>query len=115
MIQRKSRIVFALVALLLVSACASMDIRPMSAKQQATVWMDIYNFQYDDTMKLMTSPTSTPEQKEIGRIKKDVLMKVWPLLKIYVEIVGANGTPSPQLTMEITDLMNQLTLTVERH
>ena len=115
MIQHRSRIVFALVVMLLVSACASMDVKPMNAKQQATVWMDIYNFQYDDTMKLMTNPNATAEQKEIGRIKKDVLTKVWPLLKIYVEIVGANGTPSPQLTMEIIDLMNQLTTIAERH
>ena len=108
MIQKRNRLAIALVIIALISACSMIGVKPMTPKQQATVWMEIYNFQYDDTMATMTNPLSTEEQKTIGRIKKDILIKVWPMLKAYAEIVDAGGVPSEEMTLKIAQLMNQL-------
>ena len=80
---------------------------PLTPKQQATIWMDIYNAQYDDTVYLMS--TDNPFNKIIGAKKKEILTQVWPLLKAYVSTVENNGVPTEELTTNILNLINQLT------
>ena len=80
----------------------------MSAKQQATIWLNIYNAEYEDTMAVMTSPNSTPAQRSVGAKKKDVLTKIWPLLQLYTSIIDGGGTPSEQTTKQLVYLINEL-------
>jgi hypothetical protein len=96
--------------LFVITACATTTgTQTMTPKRQATIWLGVYNAQYDDTMSIMTNPNSTPAQKEMGKKKKAILTKVWPLLKTYVAIIDGGGTPSNSETVAITDLINQLT------
>jgi hypothetical protein len=94
----------------ILSGCATTAQTTMTPKQQATVWMEIYNAQYDDTMRIMYNPNATDAQKEIGRKKKEILKVVWPLLKDYIFIVDSKGTPSMALELEILEQINQLTM-----
>jgi hypothetical protein len=83
--------------------------QPLTAKQQATIWMDVYNATYDDTMAVMKNPASTPAQKDMAQKKKAILTQVWPLLKVYISVVDNGGTPSVESVAAITGYMNQLT------
>jgi len=91
-----------------VLACATTGTKPLTAKQQAAVWMTIYNQTYDDTMAMAKNPAATPVQKEIVAKKKAVLTTVWPLLKTYIAITDTGGTPTSEQGAAITDLINQL-------
>ena len=104
----KRSVVLLMVMFFMVS-CAGMQVGTTTPKQQAAIWLGIYNAQYDDTFSIMTSPLSTPAQKEIGLKKKAILTQVWPLLKIYVAVIDGGGTPSNNDTIMITELINQLT------
>jgi len=82
--------------------------KPLNAKQQATVWVQVYNSTYDSTMATMTNPLSTPAQKDMAQKKKAILAKAWPILKIYVSVVEIGGIPTAQDTAALTDLFDQL-------
>ena len=110
---RNNIILFVFMAFVL-SACAAAP-TTMTPKQQATIWMDIYNAQYDDTMSIMTNPNSTETQRSVGAKKKEILKVVWPLLKQYVTIVDGKGTPSMELETEILNQINQLTMLAGGH
>jgi hypothetical protein len=92
--------------------CATLTVgdKPLTPKQQATIIMNTYNAEYDDTMSMATNPNSTPAQKEIVAQKKMILTQIWPLLKVYVSIVDGGGTPTENQTQALLDLINQLTV-----
>lgn len=101
-----------LVAIMALTSCATAPTKPdkpMSPKQQAAVWMNIYNVQYDDTMSMANNPNATPAQKAMVAKKKAILMKVWPLLKSYARITDTGGTPSASEEQAIINLINELT------
>ena len=107
---QKIKIGIVVLLVLMLSACAFLQPQTgLSTKQQATVWLQIYNYQYDDTMALAINPSITEDQKKIVREKKRILNQVWPLLKIYVAVVDGGGTPTTADTVAITNLINQLT------
>ena len=92
------------------AACAGVRTEPpLTAKQQASIWLGIYNAQYDDAMFVMSSPAATAAQKDIAKKKKEILTQVWPLLKIYVSAVDNNGTPTASDTAQLVELINKLT------
>ena len=105
--KRNNTIVLFLALALVMSACATTG-QKLNQKQQVTIWNDMYNAQYDDTMFLMTNPSSTESQKNIGRQKKAILIQVWPMLKIYADVVDKGGVPDEKTVNDITSLMNQL-------
>lgn len=108
--RHKFLILILILSLSLLSACAMFQTaESLTAKQQAAVWMTIYNQTYDDTLAMAKNPNSTPAQKEMVAKKKAILMKVWPLLKSYIAITDSGGTPTNSQGAAITDLINQLT------
>jgi uncharacterized membrane protein len=109
MIRQSKKLYILLFILVILSACATTGTVPMTAKQQATVWMDTYNAIYDDTISVMKNPLSTSAQKDLAQKKKSILIQVWPLLKVYVSVVEGGGVPLASDTATITDLINQLT------
>jgi len=96
----------------IICGCATMtpapDKKPMTPKQQATMWLNIYSQQYDDTMAMAKNPNSTPAQKEMVSKKKAVLSKIHPLLRAYVATVDSGGIPTPEATATLTGLVNNL-------
>jgi hypothetical protein len=83
--------------------------KKLTPKQNATVWMQVYNTTYDDTMLTMQNAAATPAQKSIALQKKAILAEAWPLLKIYVATVEAGGVPAAELEATLTALINRLT------
>lgn len=100
-----------LVIMAVLVSCATLgQTKPMTAKQQATVWMSVYNSTYDDILSVMKNPASTTAQKDLAQKKKAVLVQAWPLMKIYVAVVESGGVPTLAQTTAITDLINQLAI-----
>jgi hypothetical protein len=81
----------------------------MTPKQVATVALNTYNQEYDNTMAVMTNPNSTPSQILIAQQKKVILTQMWPLLKIYTGTIDGGGTPSAQDTATLNSFIDQLT------
>lgn len=92
--------------MLSVISCTTVNIKPA---QTASYFMQVYNAEYDDTMKMATDPNATPAQKEMVAKKKAILMKARPLIRAYDDMIRMGQTPDPAKTQEITDLINQLT------
>lgn len=107
---RRYKIITVVLMIALLSACNlfTQTAKPLTAKQQAAVWMTIYNQTYDDTMAMAKNPLATPVQKETVVKKKAILTTVWPLLKTYIAITDTGGTPTNEQGAAITDLINQL-------
>ena len=110
MFKRNTGYLMAVLLVIGLMACATTPAsKPLTAKQQAAVWMTVYNSQYDDTMAMAKNPSSTPAQKEMVAKKKAILTKVWPLIKAYVAITDTGSTPTNAQGVAITDLINELT------
>jgi hypothetical protein len=95
--------------IVLIAGCTTLG-KPMTVKQNATAWMDIYNSTYDDTMAVMINPHSTTEQRAIALQKKELLKKIWPLMTQYVGLVEIGSIPTAENTAQINNLINQLVL-----
>jgi hypothetical protein len=101
--------IFVLLLLIVLIGCATNGGSKLTPKQNATVWMQVYNSTYDDTMLTMQNPLATPEQKNIALQKKAILTQIWPLLKVYVATVEGGATPSAEMEATLSGLINQLT------
>jgi uncharacterized membrane protein len=108
------QVIAVLMTLMFLAACTSScamlggSVKTLTAKQQATLWMVVYNSVFDDTMAQAKNPAATAAQKDLVAKKKAVLTQVWPLLKIYAGVVETGGTPSVETAQAISDLINQL-------
>ena len=100
---------FTLWVVIVVGCAGIIGNKPLTPKQQATIWMNIYISEYDDTMAMAINPSATPAQKEMVAKKKAILTKVWPLLKVYIAIVDSGGIPTQEATNDLINLINQLT------
>ena len=107
--QNSIKVCMLLLCVLVFTACGTTSTGIVNTKSQAIVFMDTYNTQYDDTMSIMSNPDSTEAQKELGRQKKALLTKAWPLIKTYITVTDSGGTPTEQETKALTDLINQIT------
>lgn len=108
--RKKINVLFLSLMLLTFMACPGAQItKPLTAKQQAAVWMQIYNQTYDDTMRTAKDPKATSTQKEMVVKKKAILAKLWPLLRTYVAVTDAGGTPAVEQGAAISDLITELT------
>jgi hypothetical protein len=108
---RKRAISIGVVLTLILALCAcSMfsSTTKLTPKQNATIWFQVYNSTYDDTMAVASNPLSTPAQKDMAAKKKVILTQAWPLLRAYAAIVDAGGTPTADEEAQITALINQL-------
>jgi hypothetical protein len=107
------RVLLSIMLIFFISSCATLNInKPLTQKQQATIWMDTYHSVYTDSMTVMKNPNATPSQKEIALKQRDILIKVWPLLKSYTTLVdptNPDGAIQGGNEDAIIDLMNQLT------
>ena len=107
-----------LVLVIALVGCATVPAGPapvQTAYQKAQlryVYMEgLYAAQLRDTasMGAMAQGGSLSlEQIRVYRIKKDILIKVKPLLEAYDAILLGGGIPSPDRDAEITGYLNQL-------
>jgi hypothetical protein len=77
-------------------------------KQKLTVAMDLYSRVYDDTQRILTDPTSTPEQKKLAAEKVKILVKYNQAISIYKLFVDAGTTPGPDDEEALINFVNEL-------
>lgn len=114
---RRRSVALLLVLAVLVAGCATMGItvKPwgdMTPKEKASQFVQTYNRQYEDTIFMATNPNITEAQKSVVRVKKAVLVKVWPMIKLYNATVVGGGVPSAADEQAILQLINQLASTL---
>lgn len=95
---------------LLTSCAVGLNTVSLTQKQQATIWMQTYNAQYDDTYRTMINPLSTEVQKSFARQKKAILTELWPLLIQYSTMVDQGLSPTEIQSTNIINLINKLTM-----
>lgn len=91
--------------------CASIGVKPfseMTPKEKSLFFMSTYNREYENTMAVATKPDATPTQKEMVKKKKEVLDKVWPLIRLYDWTVSKGETPGSSLETDILNFIDQL-------
>jgi hypothetical protein len=109
----KILIVFLLV--LSLASCAwlkeNLGIKPyseMSAKEKVTFLLKIYNSQYDDYKMVAADPKITEAQRVTLRIKKQILIEVYPVLQA-LDLNVAEGKPlAPALEVKAMELLTRL-------
>jgi len=115
--RKRNVLIVLLIACALIAGCATIGagtapaakpFAQMSYVERATYFQDIYNKQYDDTAAMGAMPNLTPAQTKIYNMKKEVLTKAWPLIRVYRTIVVNGGVPDPGKEQEINNLINQL-------
>jgi len=79
-----------------------------SPKEKSLYFIQLYNQQYDDTMFMATNPNITDAQKRIVVTKKNMLTKLWPMIRTYDSIAANGGIPSAADEQAILVLINDL-------
>lgn len=99
------------VAFLLCACTTGMVAKPwqdMSQKERALYFVKTYNMQYEDTLAQAKRTDLTEAQKTVIRNKKEVLTHVWPMVKIYVDLVDKGGIPAPEDEAAIMSMLNSI-------
>lgn len=94
----------------------------MTPKKQLTMMYETYNSQYTQYMtatgysmnaegvwKKTYFPSYTEDEKNILRKKKDILTRMYPLVKVYDSMVVGDTPFSSATEAELLDLIDQLT------
>lgn len=107
---RKIGIIGIVLALFLLAGCATLNqgstIKP--AELTLAQFEAAYVAQWHDAYTMATDPLITPAQREVVRVKKDVLTRVRPLIDAYGAVVETGGAPTLQQEQAIYTLLNSI-------
>lgn len=98
----------------LISGCAGQNqalksVNDMTPKEKAVWMMGVYNDQYHDYLsQAAMAEQLTPEAKEVLVKRKEILKKVWPLIKMYDGYVQTGAIPDSDIEKQIINQLNQL-------
>jgi len=87
-------------------------IAEMSAQERASWFLGIYNSQDRDFRNMVARPDLTNEQKDILRKKKEIMTRVYPMIKTYNTYVDSGAVPTKAVEDQIVQLINDLTALV---
>ena len=107
---KRKRIFLAALLIIFLVGCAAVGIKPWSersSKEKALSFMEMYNVQYDDTMRLSLRSDLSEDGKKLVRAKKELLIKANKLMIIYLGVIE-QGLPSLELENKILDLLEKL-------
>ena len=99
------------VILVFVSCATFSNVKPWAErtpKEKALSFLQMYNRQFDDTMRLASTPNITESQKEIVRTKKKLLTEMRTPLDIYSMAVIEGRIPSADLESKLILLVDKL-------
>lgn len=105
---RQLRLLSLIIILFIASACITTQSNLIKAKAAGNVMMDTYHAAYVDVKTILSNPNSTIAQQDLARKERVILVKVKPLLDIYMDTVNIGGVPTVESTYEINTLLNQL-------
>ena len=114
-----------LIFLISFNSCAmgtAKSISEMTPKEKTTFMLGVYNSQYADYMSQtgyswdgekkeyvkISTPTLSDERKEVLKKKKEILTKLYPLIKMYDSVANTGVVPSHEVEQQIFDLLNNL-------
>lgn len=115
----------------LIAGCATIRLTP----KQTVLWgMNVYNAQYDlyidqvvadsysmeekqllkDNPALLVGadlkPNLSEEQKEIIRVKRDILVELYPIIQLSMECINSGSIPPDDVQEIMVRLLNKLLL-----
>lgn len=110
---KRINVVVLIAFLLAVLGCGGQSqIKPiteMAPKEKATWMLGVYNAQYKDYQQQAAMADSlTEEAREVMRAKKEILTKVYPLIKMYNGYVDTGVLPDKEVEEQIITLLNSL-------
>ena len=108
---------FMAVVVVAMLGCAMLGQKPFSQwspKEKATFFMHEYNATYDDYLAQVTQPNLSPAQKDVLKVKKEVLSEVEQPIKDYADYVEKGTIPPQALETQITGLLNRLGTTIAK-
>jgi hypothetical protein len=113
--RRQLAVLFLIVAL--VAGCATAPAtgpaKPASqiAKEKSLYFMSVYKAQFDDAAAMGAMAQQgklSLEQLKVYRIKRELLIKLKPLVEAFDIIAAGGGIPSAGREQEINNIINQL-------
>ncbi len=114
---RKSLLVLLLLIVALVAGCATAPTTAPAksasqiAKEKSLYFMAVYKAQFDDAAAMGAMAQQgklSLEQLQIYRVKRNLLVRLKPLIEAFDMIVAGGGIPAPGREQEISDIINQL-------
>jgi hypothetical protein len=90
------------------SCATSKPFNEWTPKEKAGWFLGTYNAEYDDYMLQAKSPNLTDAQKQVLRVKKEILTQVAPMLGAYAGYVEKGVIPPSELELQIMQLLNRL-------
>lgn len=81
------------------------------AKEKSLYFMEIYKAQFADAAAMGAMAQKgelSLEQVKVYRVKRDLLIKLKPLIEAYDAILAGGGIPAPGREQEINNVINQL-------
>ncbi len=104
-------LVIALGVMLSIASCATTGIKPWaqrSPQEKSLAFMQMYNAQFEDTMRQATSTGLTQSQKDMVNTKREGLAKVKPMIEMYDSLIVSGRMPSVELESTIIGLLDKL-------
>lgn len=109
--KRKVYIPLAIVLVMCFACTANLAMKPWSEQttKDRLVWMmGVYNAQDRDYRAVAAMPNMTDAQRKVLQHKKEIMLRVYPLIDAYRITVEGGGTPDTQTEQMILNLLNQL-------
>ena len=102
------KIIVALMCLMLAS-CAAGDLDGLNHKQRGVLFADVWAAQYDAYIDSQEDLLLTSDERQIMRVKRDILVESKPWLVLYLSYAERGVVPPDELadnlTMAITKLI----------
>jgi len=116
----RKRSILILVALALIVGCATAPTpgpaksASQIAKEKSLYFMAVYKAQFDDAAvmgALGLQGKLPPGQLQVYRIKRELLIKLKPMIEAFDAILAGGGIPAAGREQEINNIINQLVAT----
>lgn len=119
---RKKWLMLGLVLAVFLAGCATVGTAPSApaktasqiAKETSLHFMAVYKAQFDDAASmgaLAQQGKLSVGQLQVYRVKRELLIKMKPLIEAFDAIVAGGGIPSASREQEINNVINQLVAT----
>ena len=109
---RKLRIIgISLLMVMFFASCATLGTKPWSERtsdEKLLYFLGIYNTQFADTLRMASKPVLTDSEKQIVRLKKEILKKMDIVLSIYKNTVMAGNVPSKEDELKLFAFIDEI-------
>lgn len=86
----------------------SQNVSSMKPKDKLSWMMGVYNAQYNDYQFVSSKPDLTEDNKKILKAKKEIMIEVYPLIKLYESYIITGSIINMDIENQILSLLNRL-------